>query len=69
MTAEDRKQVCRYHSISLVHQIPEQKHVCIERDTISELRTLIVDCKKDREEGRSPGKTIFIQMKINLNSG
>ncbi|KAJ5391268.1 hypothetical protein N7509_006758 [Penicillium cosmopolitanum] len=62
MTAEDRKQVSHYHSISVVHQIPQQKHVHIERDTISELRTFISACKKDREEGASLGNTLFVRI-------
>lgn len=59
ITAEDRRQVSHFHSISAVHQIPEQNHVRIERDTISELRTFISACKKDREEGRSLGHNVL----------
>jgi hypothetical protein len=71
MTAEDRKQVSHYHSISVVYQIPQQNHVRIERDTISELRTLISACKKDREEGASRLLTThyLFELKTNPSSG
>ena len=53
MSAQDRKQVSHYYSLSVVRQMPQPQDIRLERETISEVRDLIIKCKKDREEGKS----------------
>lgn len=61
MPAQDRKQVRHYSSLSVVHQLPKED-IRVERDTISEVRTFISQCKKDREEGNVLQNTQMIRL-------
>ncbi|KAJ5082904.1 hypothetical protein N7532_011947 [Penicillium argentinense] len=49
MPAKDRDRIKQYYSIPIARNLPQPQDIRIERDTISDVRKLLAQCKQDRE--------------------